>query len=410
MTRVFSHARQALRGGARIGLLTLAAFAGAVAPAVSAVTSLTPRCGASPDPNFLRAEACGEWTAERQFVRWAVTTVDPTGGVANTLFPTALTLPPTERCRLTITNPTLGFGDGVHTQRCQVAHPPAGGEWFPAGGPAEVTIRVDETPPIARAVPERPPDANGWYTAPIRIRWVGYDGGSGIARCTTPVIYAGPDTTTRAAVTGTCTDQVGHTSDEATAEIRYDTTPPALTNVRARATPTRVRLDWETGEDTARIVVRRTNRTTGRSAVIYDGTDRTFLDRAVVSSGRYAYTITAFDQAGVSASAVVGADVAALLTPRAGAQIAATPITLKWPTVSGAQYYNVQLFIGTRKVLSAWPTAPQFRITRSWTYRGARFVLPNRAKVRWYVWPAVGPTTTPQFGPMVGASTFRVRV
>jgi hypothetical protein len=118
--------------------------------------------------------------------------------------------------------------------------------------------------------------------------------------------------------------------------------------------------------------------------------------------------VTAFDQAGVSTSKIVGADVAALLTPRAGAQIA-VPITLRWPTVSGAQYYNVQLFIGTRKVLSAWPTAPKLRVSRSWTYRGARFVLPNRAKVRWYVWPAVGPTTTPTYGPMVGASTFWIR-
>jgi hypothetical protein len=408
MTRVSSPTRWTLRGGARIALLTLAAAAGAASPGASSVTSLAPLCGTSPDPAFLRADTCGEWSATRQFVRWAVTTTDPAGGIANSLFPTALTFPPTERCRLTITNPTTGFGEGVHTQRCQVAHPPASGEWFPADGPAEVTIRVDETPPIARAMAERPPDRNGWYTAPVRVRWLGYDGGSGIEACSPPVVYAGPHSTSTP-VTGTCTDRVGHRSDPAALDIRYDATPPALTNVRVRATPTRVRLDWETGEDTARIVVRRTNRATGKSATVYEGTDRTFLDRGVVSSGRYAYTVTAFDQAGVSTSKIVGADVAALLTPRAGAQIAVVPITLRWPTVSGAQYYNVQLFIGTRKVLSAWPTAPKLRVSRSWTYRGARFVLPNRAKVRWYVWPAVGPTTTPTYGPMVGASTFWIR-
>ena len=39
----------------------------------------------------------------------------------------------------------------------------------------------------------------------------------------------------------------------------------------------------------------------------------------------------------------------------------------------GATYYNIQLIYSGRKVLSAWPGRPSFRLRRTWLYNGRRY-------------------------------------
>lgn len=75
-------------------------------------------------------------------------------------------------------------------------------------------------------------------------------------------------------------------------------------------------------------------------------------------------------------------------SPRAGA-VVPTPPLLRWRAVSRARYYNVQLYRGNRKILSAWPRRARFQVRRSWSFRGRRYAL-RPAFYRWYVWPNYG--------------------
>ncbi len=384
----------------------MAGATGFVGRAEATVTSLTVRCGPAPTASALTAEACGPWSAKRTYVQWFVTTVGPSLlGPPIVTFPTAVSLPPEQRCSITGVNPTIGFGDGVSTQQCQAQH--GGVAWVPAT-PAQVTVRVDETPPTVTPTPSRPPDVNGWYNAPVTITWAGADTGSGVAGCSAPVAYAGPDTA-GAPLSGTCTDNVGRVSVPGQSLVRYDATPPTLTKVTARAAGGRVTLAWSASPDTASVSVRRANRRTGRSSVIFTGLGTTLIDRNVLATGRYAYTVTAVDQAGVAASSKVKINVTSPLQPAAGTRLRSARVVLSWPTVRTATYYNVQLFIGGRKVLSTWPTTNSLRIPASWRFQGRINKLPRRGTVQWYVWPAMGPLESPRFGKLIGTSSFRLR-
>ena len=61
----------------------------------------------------------------------------------------------------------------------------------------------------------------------------------------------------------------------------------------------------------------------------------------------------------------------ALLAPRAGARVTSPPL-LRWRRVPRASYYNVQLFRGSVKVLSSWPTATRLQLRARWTTSAAR--------------------------------------
>jgi hypothetical protein len=100
----------------------------------------------------------------------------------------------------------------------------------------ELWIAIDKTPPfVTNAFAVRPPDANGWYRAPVGVRFGGDDATSGVRRCTTAT-YAGPETG-RASVAGTCTDVAGNTSAAARFLLRYDATGPDVTRGRAGRKP-----------------------------------------------------------------------------------------------------------------------------------------------------------------------------
>src|SRR5690242_1452599 len=82
------------------------------------------------------------------------------------------------------------------------------------GGTTTVTtklLKVDATAPATTVAPNRAPNATGWYRSGVTLTWSGTDATSGIASCTAPLTYSGPDTT---AVTesGTCQDNAGNWS------------------------------------------------------------------------------------------------------------------------------------------------------------------------------------------------------
>jgi Bacterial Ig-like domain len=97
---------------------------------------------------------------------------------------------------------------------------------------------------------------------------------------------------------------------------------------------------------------------------------------------------------------------AALLAPRAGARVRSAPL-LVWRQVARASYYNVQLYRGRTKVLSAWPTRARLRLRARWTFLGRQQRLVP-GTYRWYVWPRFGRGASGRYGRLLGRSTFTV--
>ena len=109
----------------------------------------------------------------------------------------------------------------------------------PSRDAKELTLHVEVSSPTAEAVPERPPDSNGWYNHPIGVTFRGH-GFSGTASCiasgsSATATYGGPDALS-AAVSATCTDPAGK-SVVPSAALHYDATPPTVTGSVASRPP-----------------------------------------------------------------------------------------------------------------------------------------------------------------------------
>ena len=95
-----------------------------------------------------------------------------------------------------------------------------------------------------------------------------------------------------------------------------------------------------------------------------------------------------------------------LMAPVAGARVTGPPL-LRWRRVRGATYYNVQLYRGGRKVLTAWPTRTALQLRGRWRFNGRTEIL-RPGVYRWYVWPGRGRMDARRYGRLLGASTFVV--
>jgi hypothetical protein len=266
-------------------------------------------------------------------------------------------------------------------------------------------IRIDRTPPDRlTAVPARPPDASSWYTAPVAITWTGKDDTSQIASCTS-MTYAGPD---GPAVTpaGTCTDHAGNSSTPVGFPMAFDATPPALSDVAASLSGTTAKVRWTPGADVASATVTRQD---GTPLTVVPGA-REASDGPLAEGGTYAWTVTVRDTAGnatsATASAAVPTAAAASLAAAQARQRIARPV-LRWRRIADAKYYNLQLFRGTKKVLTAWPTKPRFTLARTWHYRGKKHRL-AAGKYRWYVWAGYGPRARHRYGKLLARGTLKV--
>jgi hypothetical protein len=131
-----------------------------------------------------------------------------------------------------------------------------------------------------------------------------------------------------------------------------------------------------------------------------------YTDGHVRNGVRYAYSVTARDQAGnVSVRTIAVRPGPRLLSPSAGARIGAPPL-LSWTPVKGASYYNVQLYRG-HKILSVWPKEASLKLRRHWSFAGRRFRL-RPGRYRWFVWPGYGSRTRAHYGALIGSGTFTV--
>ena len=292
-------------------------------------------------------------------------------------------------------------------------------------------FKYDATgPDVTAAVPERPPDRAGWFTAPVPFSFIGADATSGLAECPA-LIYAGPDAHA-ASVVGTCRDQAGNQSSRAFA-LMFDATPPPLSRLTAAPGDQRATLRWETSPDAAFVEVLRIPGVGSEPAsVVFTGPGSSFQDERLHNGVRYVYRVRLADAAGNESVGHVAAEPSlpspdppagsgqsrsgpqagprrsVLLSPRAGAQVKASrPPLLRWRRVADARYYNVQLYRGTRKILSAWPARPRYQLERRWSFAGKGRRL-TAGRYRWYVWPGFGRRSRSMYGDLVGRRSFTV--
>ena len=274
-------------------------------------------------------------------------------------------------------------------------------------GGQTVTIRIDKSPPSVSAVVERAPDANGWYNRALTVSFSGTDPTSGIASCSAASQYAGPDNP-RASLTGSCTDNAGNVGS-ASQEFKYDATPPTLFAVTAKLGNRRADVAWRKSTDTQVVeVLRAPGRNRQGETMVYRGPAAGFRDTGLAVGQKYEYRVTGIDEAANRAERKL--DLVAtgpLLSPAPGSRIKSPPY-LTWTPVKHATYYNVQLIRGGRRVLSAWPVRPGFRLRRTWTYKGRRYRL-RPGVYRWYVWPGFGRISASNYARHpLGSSTFVV--
>ena len=117
-------------------------------------------------------------------------------------------------------------------------------------------LRYDASGPvISGAVPERPPDHDGWFTRPVLFNVSAADATSGVADCP-PIGYGGPDSA-NVTLTAQCRDRAGNLSTRAFA-VKYDATAPPLSDLGAVAGDRSVALGWKTSADTQAVEVVRT--------------------------------------------------------------------------------------------------------------------------------------------------------
>ena len=259
-------------------------------------------------------------------------------------------------------------------------------------GSYNVVVRVDKTPPTASATLERGPDFGGWHTSAVRALFSGTDQTSLLASCTEPVTYAGPDTAGEQ-VTGVCRDRAGNESS-ASVSLKYDATAPVVKRVVPARAPDR--YGWY--RRPVRFTLQGEDATSGIASCdspLYSGPSNPL---ASVSG-------TCRDRAGnVSPARVARLKYARpLLMPEQGRNVR-VPVLLRWVKVDGARFYNVQIWQGKRKLLSAWPRGTSYRLGRRWAYAGTGHALRAGQRYRWYIWPRLGS----RYGRLLGRSYFDV--
>jgi hypothetical protein len=267
-----------------------------------------------------------------------------------------------------------------------------------------VTIKVDKTAPAVSAAPSRSPDANGWYNHPLTVSFSGTDATSLVAGCSSSY-YGGPDNGS-AVVAGSCTDNAGNAAGASLA-FKYDATPPTLLAVATKRGNRSCELTWRKSADTQAVeVVRAPGRNGEGETVVYRGNATGYRDTGLVVGRKYEYRVAGIDAAANRTERKIEfLATGALLSPAAAERVTSPP-NLAWTRVKGASYYNLQLVRG-RKVLSAWPLRTNFRLRRTWTYRGRRHRL-RPGVYRWYVWPGFGRISAARYGRLLGSSTFVV--
>ncbi len=245
-----------------------------------------------------------------------------------------------------------------------------------------------------------------------------------VVRSNSPPVFGFGKTT----VTFTATDKSGNRSTASgtvevikasaptpTAVVTPGTTPPDRTppgNVRKLTISVSghsALLRWRppTADFDHVAILRSAN---GKKAVtIYSGKAVKFVDHRLTVGVVYRYLVVAVDKTGNRSTGVVALarPTAQPLFGPADGQRVTSPVVLHWQPKGGATFYNVQLFRGKTKVLSAWPKTAKLVVDAKWLYAGkTQHLLPG--KYSWFVWPARGTRAKPRYQPLEGFNSFVV--
>jgi hypothetical protein len=237
---------------------------------------------------------------------------------------------------------------------------------------AAVSFRYDSTPPVTDAASAPAPNAAGWFRSPLSVGWSGSDVTSGIASCRPRLTYSGPDTT-GTEISGRCTDNAGNSS-RAAFLVKYDTTPPAFRALALKALDGKVRLHWKVSGAAGLRLSRSPGMKRAASSDVYSGSGGSFADDRVENYVRYRYTLSATDcgrQHGRPQHLRRSAPGPLRTAP--GARLGRTPSLLfAWKAAKKADYYNLQLWRGGRKIGSWWPSSPRLRLPSAGAPRARR--------------------------------------
>ena len=235
-------------------------------------------------------------------------------------------------------------------------------------------------------------------------------------------------------VTFTATDKAGNktvASSSVTVTVAAvppppppDTTPPApVGKLAASASDGVVKLTWlqPADGDFDHVAVEQSSAGSPLS-VVYTGSGNSFTARGLKNGSEYRFVVVSYDKTGnASAEAAIVATPAApmLLQPK-DAAVTTKPPLLDWRDVTGASYYNVQLYRAPSglkttsvlpsgsKILSIWPTTSSLRLSAKWVYGKKHYQL-SPGRYLWFVWAGFGPRADVKYGPLLGQSSFIVR-
>ncbi|MDX6579445.1 MAG: hypothetical protein QOJ47_994, partial [Gaiellales bacterium] len=190
-----------------------------------------------------------------------------------------------------------------------------------------------------------------------------------------------------------------------------DRTPPkAPTTLHAVVSNGQITLSWKNPKaDFAGVSVilnaKRAPRSARDGSVVYHGSSaKVTVKMPKLSAGKLVrFAVFAADKAGNTSPAAR----TTVLVPRPSAvslapngKLSGDP-NLTWNAVTGATYYNVQVFEGTqasKRVGISWPTVTK------WTLPGKEM---KKGKVyTWYVWPGIGAKSAAKYGKLIGKVTF----
>ena len=328
-------------------------------------------------------------------------TCSPTSGFA---FPNGVT---TVNCSATDAHGNIANGSfDVDVQTASPPPPPS-----PAPPPPPPPPSIDQTPPVITVPGSISVNADGPPGAVVSYSASAIDDNDG----SVPVSCSPASGTTFAVGTTTVTcDARDSSGNQATTTfvvaVIDRTPPPPVTGLLIQAVAGRTVLRWQTpnSSDLDHIEIDRTRLPGGQALVLFQGHASSFTDVHAVNGGRYQYTVYSVDAAGNRAgiAAIVDTRAINLVAPADGASVTAPP-TLRWVPSTDADYYNLQLYRGAVKVLSAWPRKATYELGKRWRFAGAAHsLLPGT--YRWFVFPGYGPRRRGDFGAAIGTSTFVV--
>jgi len=191
------------------------------------------------------------------------------------------------------------------------------------------------------------------------------------------------------------------------------TAPAEVTNVKVTSLDGAARIQWNAGG--RQVMVTRSSSSTrslsaiGDEVVVYKGTGSSYVDRGLQNGVEYRYVVAAVDAAGNHSAGVAAVIVPRrnlLKSPKDGARLRKAP-KLTWALDSEAAYYNAQLLLNGKKILSVWPTSPAFALKKTWKYEGRKYTLAP-GLYTWFVWPGYGARSAVDYGELMGSRTFRI--